>query len=401
MSKIQTEKRHDTLPEAASSAQKYYNTGLACFGLSGICAISAGVIVSLIRDRYGFSYGLTGTMISTMSIGNMAALFFAGILPVKLGEKRTTLLMCSGYSIGYLLMGITGNPLLLMTAFLAAGIAKGCTANKCTVLVGNYTVDRARGMSVMNAYFAAGALLCPLLISAAGYLGRVFPDSVMLQPISIAAAGLVMWLALARAGLPDSVFPGQQKKSGGTNDFFRNPVFWIMTFLLFCENGAEYSVNGWMVTYYKNEHILSASLSSYAVTIQWAAMLIGRLLIAYVIRIRDMFKFLTAMGAAISLIYCVLVSVHSPAAAVIALALFSLAISGLYPLAVAGIGEMTTSESVGVMLSIAGFGGILFPWIIGMVADRFGLRIGMAVNLLPCVGTLVMSLLMCRRRRQE
>ena len=95
-----------------------------------------------------------------------------------------------------------------------------------------------------------------------------------------------------------------------------------------------------MVTYYKNEHILSASLSSYAVTIQWAAMLIGRLLIAYVIRIRDMFKFLTAMGAAISLIYCVLVSVHSPAAAVIALALFSLAISGLYPLAVAGIGEM-------------------------------------------------------------
>ncbi len=395
----QTEKAPGTKSAAASISKRFYNTGLICFGLSGICAIASGVIVSLIRDRYGFSYSLTGTLISVMSIGNMAALLLSGILPGKIGERRTTLLMCSGYLIGYLLMGITGNPLLLAAAFLAAGIAKGCSANKCTVLVGNHTDDRAKGMTVMNAYFAAGALISPLLISVAGHLGNSLSLPILMQPVGIALAGLVMWLIFASAGLPDGTFTGQEKKAGGNMDFFKNPVFWIMTFLLFCENGAEYSVNGWMVTYYKNEHILSASLSSYAVTIQWAAMLIGRLVIAFGIKVKDTFKFLSAMGILICCIYGALVFVHSPAAAIIALALFSLAISGLYPLAVAGIGEMTSSESVGVMLSIGGFGGILFPWIIGIVADRFGLRTGMAVNLLPCLGAFIMSLIMWRRKK--
>ena len=32
----------------------------------GICAISAGVVVSLLQERYGFAYGMTGTLLSLM-----------------------------------------------------------------------------------------------------------------------------------------------------------------------------------------------------------------------------------------------------------------------------------------------------------------------------------------------
>ena len=372
--------------------KKYYNTGMICFGLSGFCAISAGIIVSLLRDRYGFSYSLTGTLVSVMSIGNMLSLLVVGVLPGRIGEKKTTLLMCSGYMIGYLLMGITGIPFILLAAFLAAGIAKGCAANKCTVLVGNYTDDRARGMTVMNAYFAAGALVCPFLITAAGKIGGE-GSAIFWQPISVAAVGHIMWLVFAGAGLPDGSF-SEKKEGGGDKSFLKNPMFWVMTLLLFCENGAEYSVNGWMVTYYKNEQILTGALSAYAVMIQWAVMLIGRLAVAFAFKIKDIYKFLSVMGIACSAIYCVLVAVHTTTPAVIAFALFSIAIAGLYPLAVAGIGEMTSSESVGIMLSIAGTGGILFPWIIGIVADRWGLRTGMAVNLLPCIGIFVLSFAM-------
>ena len=77
-------------------------TGFVAFFLSGICAISSGVIVSLLQEKYGFSYGTTGILLSCMSIGNMAASFASGILPTKIGTRNTVLILCSGYVFGYL-----------------------------------------------------------------------------------------------------------------------------------------------------------------------------------------------------------------------------------------------------------------------------------------------------------
>ena len=58
--------------------RKWRNTGYVTFFLSGICAISSGIIVSILQGKYGFDYGMTGTMLGLMSIGNMAASFAAG-----------------------------------------------------------------------------------------------------------------------------------------------------------------------------------------------------------------------------------------------------------------------------------------------------------------------------------
>ncbi|MFR9068331.1 MAG: hypothetical protein ACLVJH_17165 [Faecalibacterium prausnitzii] len=50
------------------------NAGFATFFFSGICAISAGVVVSLLQERYGFACGNDrGTLLSLMSVGNLLA----------------------------------------------------------------------------------------------------------------------------------------------------------------------------------------------------------------------------------------------------------------------------------------------------------------------------------------
>ena len=63
------------------------NTGFLTFFFSGICAISAGVVVSLLQERYGFAYGMTGTLLSLMSVGNLLAGLLIGMLPSVLGMK--------------------------------------------------------------------------------------------------------------------------------------------------------------------------------------------------------------------------------------------------------------------------------------------------------------------------
>ena len=61
-------------------------------------------------------------------------------------------------------MSLFGAAGVLMTAFFLVGIAKGNALNTCTVLVGNHAKNRARSVTAMHCFYAAGALLCPFFL---------------------------------------------------------------------------------------------------------------------------------------------------------------------------------------------------------------------------------------------
>ena len=98
-------------------------SGFITFFLSGICSISSGIVVSLLQERYGFDYNVTGTLLSIMSIGNLMAGFATGVLPAKIGLKATIITLSAGYELGYLWLGISGWMSILVLSFLLIGFA--------------------------------------------------------------------------------------------------------------------------------------------------------------------------------------------------------------------------------------------------------------------------------------
>jgi len=371
--------------------KRQYTAGMGAFFLSGICAISAGIIVSILRDLYHFNYSFSGTLISVMSIGNMISLLLSGLLPKAIGERRTTLLLCFGYFLGYLLMVFTGSPAALLIAFLIAGIAKGCTANKCTILAGSNHPDRSKALSLMNAWYSLGALLCPFIITL------LQKKEERLSMAGVSAVGLCLWFIFLSANIPRQFGTISEGKGAGDSAFLRNPVFWLLAAQMFFQNAAEYVVNGWIVTYYKSEAILSGPTAAYTVTVQWSMALIARLLLAFGPKLKKPYRALSIMGTGLTIMYLLLLYMQTSIPALIVLGLFSFSIAGVYPLTTACIGEMTSSASVGILLSIGGLGGIIFPWIVGLVADQSGLRSGMAVNLIPCAGIILLPLLISKK----
>lgn len=375
-------------------AKQLRNTGLITFFISGICAISSGVVVSLLQEMYGFSFSMTGTLLSCMSIGNMAASFISGILPAKIGTRHTVALLCSGYVIGYLLMSCTGAAVALIIAFALVGVAKGCALNNCTVLVGDHSVDRTRGMSLLHACYACGALICPFVVAWMSGLGSKAPM------IAIAALGLIMWLIFMAARLPGRTGSAGEKAKLDLS-FLRSPKFWLITGLLFCQNGAETSVSGWLVTYYRNQQILSGALSTYTVTIMWGATLTARLLIAFVFPVKNTFRALAGMGLSCTVLYAAMMASHQLWTAVAMLFAFAFAMAGVNPVAVAGVGKVMNATSMGVMLPVASLGAILMPWLTGLVADSVSLQAGMMCNLVPCAGIMILSLLIGRMEKNK
>ena len=366
------------------------NAGFVTFFFSGICSISAGVVVSLLQERYGFAYGMTGTLLSLLSIGNLLAGLLIGMLPSVLGMKPSVLLLTIGYAVGYGIMGLTGVEALLAAAFFLVGIAKGSVINTCTILVSGNSADRTRGMNLMHSCYACGALLCPFLIAAAA---RV---STELAVFLLAGLGLVLWLVYMATPFQNST----KAKAGGREaidwSFLHSSRFWLLTGLLFFQNAAEQSVNGWMVTYFKGSGIISGALAAYTVTVMWGATLVARLLIAFVFPFKHPRKAMVGMSAVCTVFYVLLVMAHTQGAAIVLLFAFAFSMAGLNPTAVASAGRMTSVTSMGIMLPVASSGAILMPWIIGILAEKAGLAAGMASNIVPCVGLVVFAVLVAR-----
>ena len=356
--------------------------GFAAFFISGICAISSGVVVSLLQEEMGFAYGITGMLLAMMNIGNLAAGFAVAFLSGSLGMKKSVALLTAGYMIGYGAMAVFSPVVLLMAAFFLVGIGKGSTINTCTILISDNSKDRTRGMNLMHSCYALGALLCPFVISAA---------SVFAPRLSIAAlavCGGLLWLTFLRTPMGSS----RDKKGKGTDwSFLRSGKFWLLTALIFCQNGTETSVSGWMVTYFKGSGILTGTLSAYTVTVMWSATLAARMLFAFVFPIKRAERAMTIMSAGCLVFYFGLVQADSQWPAILLLFAFAAFMAGLNPTAVACAGRMTSVASMGIMLPVASSGAILMPWITGLVADAAGIRAGMYCNIGTCLGLLLLS----------
>lgn len=367
------------------------NAGLGAFFLSGICAISTGVVVSLLQEQHGFGYETTGRLLAMMNMGNLLAGFAAGMLPTRLGHKRTVALLTAGYAAGYALMGLTGAELLLMLAFFLVGAAKGATLNTCTLLVGDNSRVRATGMNLMHACYACGALLCPFVIMAASGAGAWAPMAVL------AVCGAGLWAIFLGAPLG-----GRQRGAAPADwDFLRTARFWLLTGLIFCQNAAETGVTSWMVTYFKGSGIIGGAMSAYTVTVMWSATLIARLLLAFVCPPKRPARAMIVMSLGCIGFYAVLMQAQGQTAALLLLFGFAFSMAGMNPTGVALAGRMTTARSLGVMLPAASSGAILTPWVIGLVAGRVSIGAGMAVNIVPCVGLLILSWLVSRLRTEE
>lgn len=375
-----------------SQSEKQRNTGYFAFFLSGICAISSGVVVSLLQELYGFDYGMTGTLLSLMSIGNLIAGFAAGILPAKIGLKKTVLLLTIGYFAGYLLMGLSSLMAIFMLAFFIVGVAKGSTINICTILVRDNSEDGTKGMNLMHSCYALGALLCPFFIGAAAKFNSRAPMFVL------AACGLLLWFSFASVSLRTR---SQQKEGSVDWSFLKSWKFWLLTGLLFCQNAAKTSVTGWMVTYFKGSNILSGVLSTYTVTVMWTATLIARMLIAFVFPIKNAPSSMIKMSIGCIIFYIGLMAAHTQISAILLLFAFAFSMAGLNPTAVASAGRMTSVTSMGVMLPAASSGAIVMPWLIGIISEYGGIKAGMASNIVPCAGLLFFCIALKKLEKNE
>ena len=346
------------------------------FLVNGMLALSIGSLLPFIRDAKGLDYAFSGMIVSLHSVGNLISSFVAGALPLKLGRKKSILLLNSFFAISYFIIIIFDHNLLIALSFLLTGVARGATSNFGNSSINELAPGKASILNGLHAMFAIGAFTFPLLLLG---LTNVNENNWIFACWFLLIMGILSWVMYYNIPLANDK-PGQGKKSGESGfGFFKEPLFYLCTLTLFFYLCAEQGVIGWMITYFKDTGLLPASFSQVTASLQWVMILAGRLLVAWASTKVHKEKLLVVMGFGLVGFFLLLLFSGSTAMILLGIMGFGFSMAGIYPTVVSFSGLIIQKYSLAwsFMLTSASIGSILMPSIIGRIAETAGIARGM------------------------
>ena len=134
--------------------------------IQGIYVILIGSILPMIKEEYGLTYQIGGYLISAHATGNIVAGLFAGLIPLMIGIKNSLMILNLLPYIGFIIALVTGNPLLLIFAFLLTGLGRGSISNYNNQAVSTLSGGNSSPLNALHGFFAIGAVTAPLIALA-------------------------------------------------------------------------------------------------------------------------------------------------------------------------------------------------------------------------------------------
>ncbi len=374
-----------------SKKRKQLMYSYAVFILNGMLALSIGAIMPFIRDERNLSYALCGTLVSLHSVGNLISSFFAGALAVKLGRKRSILLFDACFALAYALILFGHSPAFLILAFTMTGLARGATSNFCNAVVNGLAPGKAALINGLHAMFSLGAFAFPIFLM---FLTRRNPSNWSYACAFMLIMGVLSWVLYWMIPVEDERVERKSGETGTQNTFgfVREPIFYLTIVTLFFYLCAEQGVIGWLVTYFKDTGLLSASNAQLMASVQWIMILVGRLTNAWLSTRVKKERILPVMGIGLVAFFLLLINSTSAGLIMIGIMGFGFSMAGIYPTTVSFSGKLIQDYPLAwsFILTLASFGSILMPSVIGKIAENAGIAAGMS-----SVGAVVVVDLIC------
>ena len=352
---------------------------LCCYGvflLNGMLALSIGSLLPFIRDERGLDYAFCGMIVSLHSVGNLIASFTAGLLPIAIGRKNSILTFNALFAISYVAIIFGENKWLLAMAFLLTGMARGATSNFCNASINNLAPGSAVMINGLHAMFSIGAFIFPILLTM---LTGVDSSNWIYASYIMLAMGILSWILYFINPIENDKV--EKKQAGDTNyGFLREPLFYICILTMFFYLCAEQGVIGWMITYFKDTELLPQSMSQITASVLWVMILAGRLLTAFLSSKVKKEKLLVTMGIGLVGFFFLLLFSRSTLFIILGIMGFGFSMAGIYPTTVSFAGLIIKRYPMAwsYILTIASFGSILMPSIIGKIAETAGIYYGMS-----------------------
>lgn len=351
-----------------------FGISYAVFVINGMLALSIGSLLPFIREARALDYAFCGLLVSLHSCGNLISSFAAGTLP--LDRKKTILIFNSFFALSFLLLIFGESRLSIAAAFFLTGMARGASSNFNNKTINNLAPGKAGIINGLHAMFSIGAFMFPILLTL---LTSGNTEHWIYACYFMLAMGILNWILYFIIPV-ESERAQKAEKEKADFGFFKEPLFLLCTGTLFFYLCAEQGVIGWMITYFKDSGLMSASLAQIMASVLWIMILAGRLTAAWLSTRMKKEKLLVLMGIGFVVFFALLLISRNTALIILGIMGFGYSMAGIYPTTVSFAGLIIQKYKLAwsFILTFASFGSILMPSVIGKIAEKAGIVYGMS-----------------------
>jgi fucose permease len=347
---------------------------IACLGMLafGIVLTTLGAVLPSVIERFGIDTAVAGSLFLLMTFGILLGSIVFGPIVDRNGYKGMLLLATALIAIG--LEGIAFAPSMawLRVAIAFIGFGGGIINGGTNALVADISAEgRTAGLSLLGVFFGVGAVGVPFVLGS--LLGTFSYSSI------IAAVGaLVIVPFLITVATP---FPAPKQPQGfplaAAKGLVRDPVLLLMGLMLFLESGMEITVGGWTATFFKQELQISDQRALVYLSLYWLGMMLARIALGSVLKRATPTRVL--MGCLTVGVVGALLLILTRDASVAAVGVFLLGVgfSATFPVVLGFVGDRHTQLSgtaFSIVIVMALTGGMLLPWLTGVLGAAYGLR---------------------------
>jgi FHS family Na+ dependent glucose MFS transporter 1 len=368
-------------------ALKYTRTAAYCLSLLGLGLMDAsfGPTLPWLAQRTSTEVGAAGVLFTVRSCGYVAGSLVTGRLYDRIPGHRVMGMALCGLATSLALVPSAPTLLILAAVLFASGAAAGALDVGANTLLAWIHGERVGPfMNALHLFFGIGALIAPVIVA------QTFKLQLGAEWAYWAIAATEAGFMLMLIALPSPVLRVRQQKSETSLSHWSWPLIVLVSACLMAYVGLEVGFGGWIFTYATQKRSWPSELAAYLTAVFWGAFTLGRLAsipaMAYLSKrndqrlgssagarrtLRQVLR--TALtGATVST--AMLLIWNSEAMLWIGSAALGAFIGPIFPTLISLAeqrmklsGSMTSLFLVG-----AGFGAMLFPWLIGLAMRWFG-----------------------------
>jgi MFS transporter, FHS family, glucose/mannose:H+ symporter len=385
--------RVGTLDDARVLKREGTITRLAysCMLMVGINSGWIGPFLPEISQTAHLPIERVGLIVSASAAGSLISVLIAGEINQQLSAQKILVGAMALFTSGLAMLATAHGLAGLLSGGVLLGLANGGIDIGANALIVELNQERlASALNYLHVLFGVGALLGPLIVSAA-FATRV-PYWWVFGGGATACAAIAFRLGVTPAHeVRIAPTPGD-----GFIAMLSRPLIWIISGVMFLYVGAEIGIGAWLFLYLRMAGALGPLLASSGVSLYWLGLVCGRVFggrLGHRIALPQFTMLASALSAA-----ALMLLIAAPAAgglAASAIFLIGVGYGPVFPNMIAA-GAARFPAEVGRMTSIVVAGGalgaIVAPWIMGLAIAHVSPRASMEVALACTIAMAMLSL---------
>ncbi len=367
--------------------KQYPNLGLIALAFVAFIALGLpdgllGVGWPSIRAGFSVPIDAIGMFLFAAVTGYMTSSFLSGFLLSRVGVGR--ILTASCFLTGFALIGYTLVPQWWMMVLLGvfAGLGAGAIdAGLNTYVAANFS---ERIMQWLHAFWGVGITIGPLLMTIGlttlntWRFGYRMVGTFQIGLAICFVLTLAMWNRHKAAAdqAPEKKLTDYKTPLGET---LRQPRVWLSMMLFFLYVGAEGGLGTWTYTLLTESRGVDVTLAGFFAGSYWFTFTVGRIVAGMFANRMGVNRLV--LGGLIGALLGAGLLVWNPSqmSNVLAVAIIGFSIAPIFPAMISGtrarVGDHYAANTIGMQMTMTGFGAAIIPSLMGVLARQVSLEI--------------------------